>query len=74
MSVANATVTGQTGPALTETAKVYANVKRIDFEIDRNVLHLTLANGIIHDIDYQLTTTVTWTITGANGIATVTIS
>jgi len=72
MASANVTVTGTTGADVDLTTKVFNGVTNIRFDIARSVVSLTLSTGQILDLDYSLTTTVTYTISG--GVATVTIS
>lgn len=78
MSIATATVTAKVGPALSAVATVLTGVTNVQFQVDRNVLSITHSTGTgrsrITDYDYASILTVTWTISGANGIATVTIS
>lgn len=73
MSTSGATVTGKTGPARTVTSQVLSNVTEIDLQIARNVVFIT-SNGKIFEFDLAATTTFTISISGANGVYTVTIS
>jgi len=76
MSTATATVTAKVGPGLTATAIALVNVTKVEFQVDRNVLSITHGANRprITDFDFATILTVTWSISGANGISTVTIS
>lgn len=67
------TFTGQLGPGLTITAKVFSNVTDVDFQIDRGVLQIT--HGIPQQITHlELSNTATVTDTISSGNHTFTIS
>lgn len=64
---ASATVTGKTGPGNTITAIALPNIKAFHIDIPRQVLTVEYyQNGPQRaEFDYQVTTTLTDTITGA---------
>lgn len=67
------TFTGPIGIGVSVTSLVFTNVTSVQFEIERNVVRITQSSpNKITYIDYDATTTVTYTISGAD--ATVTIS
>lgn len=66
------TVTGSTGPAVVMTTKTFTGVKRVDVELDRQVVHLTLVDGRILDFDLNPIATVTYTI--ASHVATISMT
>ena len=71
-STANATVTAPVGAGETATAVVLNNVRRLDFDPNREMLFVEEADGKRREFEYATIATVTYVI--ANKVATVTIS
>lgn len=68
------TVTGKTGPGLTETAIVYNNITDLDFNLGSNVLTIThgLVNSRKTEVDLYSIATITYTVSAH--VATVAVS
>lgn len=77
MSSANVTITGQTGPGITNTAIVLPNVTNIRFNIGGNTIEVTYTptgQGTSKTVFYQYSNIATVTYTISAGVATITIS
>lgn len=61
---ASCTVTGKTGPGNTVTAIALADVRRIIFDIPRQVVRIEYGASGVFESDYAVTVTVTDTISG----------
>lgn len=74
MAVNNVTVTGKTGPGLTETSKLYNNVTRVNIDLLKQVVQISYdyPNVKIEEFDLAQIATVTYTI--ASQIATIAFS
>lgn len=68
----NITVTAKTGPAVTATSRVFTGVKKVEFDLEKQVLHVTDSDNRVWDYDLYGSTTVTYTV--ASHIATVAVS
>lgn len=67
---ATATVTGQMGPGLELEAIEFENVTNVEFDCERNVLHLTIS-GYVHHIAISDATAITATKDGSNYTFTI---
>lgn len=64
--------TGKTGPAQAVTTLTMSNVRDIDFNIQEEVLYVTLENGQVRQFDLAATTTLTGTASAGNFTFSVT--
>ncbi len=71
-STANVTVTAAAKAGLTATAVSTVNIRRIDFDIKKEMIFITKADGQMIEYPYDAIATLTWTIAG--GTATIVIS
>ena len=71
-STGDATVTAPVGAGEVATALQLTNVRRIEFDINRNMLFVEEQNGKRVEFAYDTVATVTYVIAGNN--ATVTVS
>lgn len=73
MATGSITVTAKAGPAIQATAQVFTNVTDIFFDYAHELLRFT-ASGVIKEFDFASVTTITMTLTGALGNATIAVS
>lgn len=71
-STANVTVTAPVKVGLTATAVTSLDIRRIDFDILKEMIFITKMDGQMVEYPYDTIATLTWTIAG--GVATITIS
>lgn len=72
VSTANVTVTAAVKAGLTATAVTTLDVRRIDFDIKKEMIFITKADGQMVEYPYDAIATLTWVIAG--GVATIIIS
>lgn len=63
-ATASATITGKTGPGSTVTSLALADIRRIIFDIPRQVVRIEYGASGVFETDYAVTVTVTDTISG----------
>lgn len=68
-AIANVTLTTDIGPAIQNTTKVYAEVKRINVDLVGETIEITKSDGVIAIFDLDSIATVSWTI--ASNVHTV---
>jgi len=73
MAVATTTVTAKAGPGIQATAQVFTNCTDVFFDYAHEILRFT-SNGVIKEFDFNSVSTITMTVTGAGGNATLTLS
>lgn len=71
-STANVTVTAPVKVGLTATAVTTNDIRRIDFDILKEMIFITTMDGQMVEYPYDTIATLTWVIAG--GVATITIS
>ncbi len=71
-SSGSATVTAPSGAGLASVATVLSNIRKIEFDIDKEMLYITQSDGRVVEYAYDTIATVTYTI--ANRVATITVS
>jgi hypothetical protein len=71
-SSGSATVTAPVGAGLTATAIILSNIRRIEFDILKEMLYVTQSDGRVVEFAYDTIATVTYTIAGQ--VATITVS
>ncbi len=63
-STANVTVTAPSKAGLTATAVSTVNIRRIDFDILKEMIFITKADGQMIEYPYDAIATLTWVIAG----------
>lgn len=71
-SSGSATVTAPVGTGQTATAVTLSDIRKIEFDINREMLFVTESDGRVVEFAYDTIATVTYTI--ASRVATITIS
>lgn len=62
---ATVTVTGTAGPGNAVTAGVFTGVTEFTIDADKNMIYMSLANGVVRNISVAAATTVTSTKSGS---------
>ncbi len=71
-SSANVTITAAAGAGLSASADSFNSIQRIEYDIDKEMIFITLSDGRVAEYPYDAIATVTHVITAK--VATITIS
>ena len=71
-SSGSATLTAPVGAGEVATAVTLSNIRKIEFDIDKEMVFVTQADGRVAEFAYDTVSTVTYVIAGK--VATITVS